>query len=133
VIRFVLDASALVELTAGPAPAADLSRRAMTENGAAPEVIDVEALQALRGLLRLGAVGEAEATRIAGRLAAAPIVRMPHRTLLGRIWSLRGSVSAYDASYVALAETLGVPLLTCDARLGRAHGHGAEVLVYPRS
>jgi hypothetical protein len=42
-------------------------------------------------------------------------------------------------AHVALAEHLGVPLLTCDARLGRAHGHGhghgdgAEVLVYPRS
>jgi predicted nucleic acid-binding protein len=133
VIGFVLDASALVELTAGPAPAADLSRRAMTENGVAPEVIDVESLQALRGLLRLGAVSAAEATRIAGRLAVTPIVRVPHRTLLGRIWSLRDTLSTYDAAYVALAETLGVPLLTCDTRLGRAHGHGAEVLVYPRS
>jgi len=58
---------------------------------------------------------------------------MPHRPLLSRIWELRDSVSAYDACYVALAERLGVPLLTCDARLGRSHGHHAEVVVYPRS
>jgi hypothetical protein len=32
-----------------------------------------------------------------------------------------------------MAELLAVPLLTCDARLGRAHGHDAEVTVYPRS
>jgi hypothetical protein len=32
-----------------------------------------------------------------------------------------------------MAELLAVPLLTCDARLGRAHGHDAEATVYPRS
>jgi hypothetical protein len=32
-----------------------------------------------------------------------------------------------------MAELPDVPLLTCDARLGRAHGHDAEVIVYPRS
>lgn len=61
------------------------------------------------------------------------ITRFTHRPLLGRVWKLRDSVATYDAAYIALAETLGVPLLTCDARLGRAHGHGAEILVYPRS
>ena len=132
-IGFVLDASALVELTAGPAPDADLSRRALTGAGIAPEVIDIESLQALRSLLRSGAVDATAANRVAAQLAAAPIVRVPHRALLDRIWSLRDTVSAYDAAHVALAESFDVPLLTCDARLGRAHGHDAEVIVYPRS
>jgi len=35
--------------------------------------------------------------------------------------------SAYDGVYVALAEALAMPLLTCDGRLARAHGHGAKV------
>jgi predicted nucleic acid-binding protein len=39
-------------------------------------------------------------------------------------------VAACDAAYTALAERLDVPLLTCDARLGRAQGHDAEVLVH---
>jgi predicted nucleic acid-binding protein len=47
--------------------------------------------------------------------------------LIPRIWELRRSISAYDAAYVALAEVLGAPLLTRDARLGRSHGHRARI------
>jgi predicted nucleic acid-binding protein len=52
-----------------------------------------------------------------------PITRAPHRPLIARVWELRDSLTPYDAAYVALAEQLDVPLFTCDARLGRAHGH----------
>jgi predicted nucleic acid-binding protein len=37
--------------------------------------------------------------------------------------ALRAALAGYDATYVALAETLDSPLVTCDARLARAHGH----------
>ena len=36
-------------------------------------------------------------------------------------------MTAYDAAYVALAEALDMPLLTCDARLSRSHGHRAKI------
>jgi predicted nucleic acid-binding protein len=36
-------------------------------------------------------------------------------------------MTAYDACYVSLAEVLGAPLVTCDARLARAHGHVARI------
>jgi predicted nucleic acid-binding protein len=39
-----------------------------------------------------------------------------------RAYELRANLTAYDASYVALAEGLGCPLLTADARLSRAPG-----------
>jgi len=39
------------------------------------------------------------------------------------MWSLRANVSAYDACYVALAETLRAPLVTADRKLIRALAH----------
>jgi predicted nucleic acid-binding protein len=47
------------------------------------------------------------------------------------MWALRHNMTAYDAAFVVLAETLAVPLVTCDARLARAPGHRAEVEVFP--
>lgn len=62
-------------------------------------------------------------------LAALPLRRVPHLSLLARVWELRGNLSAYDASYVALAEALGTVLLTADARIKRATGINCEVAV----
>jgi len=55
------------------------------------------------------------------------VIRHPHYPLLNRIWNLRHNMTAYDAAYVALAETLQAPLLTRDAKLAPAAGHGARV------
>lgn len=46
-----------------------------------------------------------------------------------RIWQLRDNLTAYDASYAALAEVLEVPLLTLDARLAHAPGHDADCVL----
>jgi predicted nucleic acid-binding protein len=46
------------------------------------------------------------------------------------MWELRDNLTAYDATFVALAEFLGAPLITCDARLARAPGHGASVELF---
>ena len=56
----------------------------------------------------------------------------PHRLLAPRVWELRDNLSAYDASYVALAEALQIPLVTTDARLARAPGIRCEVEVSGR-
>ena len=86
-------------------------------------------LQAAR---RYAATGELPAQR--GReaidlLRDFPIVRYGHGPLLARVWQLRANLTAYDATYVALAEALRAPLLTADARLAKAPGHGARVEV----
>ena len=49
-----------------------------------------------------------------------PLIRHGHRGLLGRVFQLRDNFSAYDASYVALAEHLSATLVTVDGRLARA-------------
>jgi predicted nucleic acid-binding protein len=50
-----------------------------------------------------------------------------HPQVLPRVWELRKNLTAYDAVYVALAEALEVPLLTCDANIAGAAGHRARV------
>ena len=56
-----------------------------------------------------------------------PLRRYPHDFLLPRIWDLRNNLTAYDATYVALAEALDAPLLTRDRRLAAAAGHQAQI------
>jgi predicted nucleic acid-binding protein len=51
-----------------------------------------------------------------------PLTLHSLRPLLRRMLALRDNFSAYDASYVALAELLEAPLLTADGRLARAVG-----------
>ena len=60
------------------------------------------------------------------------MTRYPAFSILDRIWELRDSLSAYDASYVALAELLDCNLLTADARLSRAPGVRCAITVVPR-
>ena len=85
-----------------------------------PELLGVEALSALRRLVRRGVVDDERAATAVRDLGELPFVVHPHGPLHERIWALRHAVSAYDASYFALAEALDCPLLTCDDRLGRA-------------
>ena len=60
-------------------------------------------------------------------LADLPLPRHPHDVLLPRIWELRNNLTAYHAVYVALAETLDVPLLRHDRHLAAAAGHRARI------
>jgi predicted nucleic acid-binding protein len=93
----------------------------------APYLIDVEVVQSLRRLSRLRQLSEERAETAVDAYRRLRVVHYPHVPLLDRIWELRANVSAYDAAYVALAEALDAPLLTCDARLANAPGHAARV------
>jgi predicted nucleic acid-binding protein len=64
------------------------------------------------------------------RSMISPIFRsraIPQEPFLFRIWELRHNVTAYDAPYLALAEALAAPLVTCDAKLASAAGHQARI------
>ena len=125
----VLDASAALSglLNAGPA------RRALAgEQLHAPHLIDSEVANGLRRAV-FGRRLEADAAwAVLDTWRRLGMTRYPVFSLLHRVWELRASLSAYDASYVALAELLDCSLLTADARLGRAPGIRCPVTVVPR-
>ena len=126
----VIDASAVVELLLGGEVAPKLGERLRGESVHAPFLVEVETLQALRRSSRARSMSESDAAIARGGLDAMPLVLYPHRPLMERIWDLRHTLTAYDASYVALAELLPAPLLTCDARLAATTDHGAEIELF---
>ena len=119
----VVDASVLVVALADDGPDGDQARaRLRGEQLAAPELLDVEVASVLRRQVRLGATAPRRASLALADLAAAPLARAPHQPLLARCWELRDNLTIYDATYVALAEALGVDFLTGDVRLASATG-----------
>jgi predicted nucleic acid-binding protein len=88
----------------------------------APELIEPEILNALRGLARGGGLSDERATEAITDLAKLRLTRYPHAPLRARVWSLRHELTAYDALYLALAEALDDPVLVTGDRglAGRA-------------
>jgi predicted nucleic acid-binding protein len=122
----VVDASAAV---LGLLNDGDARTYLASEPFACPHLADSEILHALRARVRLGEIDDADAERACGTWARLGMYRVPVVGLLERIWELRDNLSAYDATSVAVAETLDTPLLTADARLARAPGPTCPITV----
>jgi predicted nucleic acid-binding protein len=93
----------------------------------APELLDVEMLHSLRRLVSVAALSEERAQQVREDVAALRIRRYPHGPLVDRAWELRERLTPSDAMFVALAEVLEMPLVTCDPYLAAASEHGAEI------
>ncbi|MGA2038024.1 MAG: type II toxin-antitoxin system VapC family toxin [Bryobacteraceae bacterium] len=128
----VLDASVVVELLTNGALAdsirSDLSGR--DESFIVPHLIDVEVMSAIRRLVAGRRLGENRSHQFLAGLAALPAERYPHTPLIGRIWELRHNFTAYDATYIALAEAMNAVLYTSDEKLCK--GHRARVVLFSR-
>jgi len=133
-IVIVTDAGVLVAAFVDDGTWGEMARaRVRNEDLAAPELIDLEVTSALRGLFRVGKVNEFRARLALADLRRLPLRRASHQGLVTRCWELRNNLTAYDASYVALAELLGATLVTTDARLSRAPHIMCSVELLPRT
>ena len=95
----------------------------------APALVDLEVAQVFRRYVMRREITSARARAGLDLLLLFPLERYLHDPLLPRIWELRENLTAYDAAYVALAEALRAPLVTCDARLAGAAGIRARIEV----
>lgn len=125
----VLDASAAIELLLRtPASAAiEALLFAPNETWHAPHLLDVEVAQVIRRYAAAGILDDARGRAALTDLCDLPVRRYPHDMLLPRMWALRENLTAYDASYVALAEALGALVVTRDKLLAGAANHRVRV------
>lgn len=128
----VVDASAALELLLRAATHARLVERLLGtgELLVAPHLVDLEVTQVLRRFVAGGELEEKRAAEALDDWSMVRISRYPHEAFLGRVWQLRHNLTAYDGIYVALAEALDCPLVTCDRPLAAAPGHRAIIELF---
>jgi predicted nucleic acid-binding protein len=128
----VVDCSALVRTLTdhGPAGQAVRYRLANLETLVAPGLLDYEVVAALFGMVRGRKITGLEAEKAVGDYQLLPLVRHETLILWTRVRELHHNLSAYDAQYVALAETLRLPLITSDARIDRSGAAKCPVEVF---
>lgn len=93
-----------------------------TEQLHAPLLIDSEVALVVRRRVAAGQLDADDGWSALDVWRRIALRRYPIHPLFERIWAPRDNLSAYGAGYVALAEELQTPLVTCDARLSRAPG-----------
>ena len=128
----VVDASTVLEVLLQKPSALRIEARlfARGETMHAPYLIDLEVTHVLRTYTLRGTIDEQRGQEALSDLSIWPMTRYIHVPLLLRIWALRHNITAYDASYIALAEVLNAPLITCDGRLAGSSGHHARIERY---
>lgn len=97
---------------------------------AAPDLIDVETVAVLRKRWLARAISEERFDVAVTDLQRLDFERVPTLRLI-RAYELRANVTAYDATYVALAEARSCQLLTADERLAGATGPRCGIRVLP--
>ena len=123
----MLDASAAVELLFATLPGAAVAQRLRGETVHAPAYFDVEVVGAVRRAVIRRLISDHEGLVAVVDFQNLPLRRWPTKPFVQRAYQLRHTHTVADGVYVALAEGLGVPLITCDRRLAQSHGHGAEI------
>lgn len=128
----VIDASAAIEWVLQTAKGAQVENRIFRKTSElprlhAPHLLDVEVAQVLRKHVAKGLLSEGRGQTALQDFLQIPLLRYPHEFLLERVWALRKNLTAYDAVYVALAEALDMPLVTCDANISEAPGVRARI------
>ncbi len=115
----VLDAGVVVDLLVGRLDETALGG----EEAGVPHLLDSEVTDVLRRLVLRGLLGVEQGDAAMARFLQLELERFTADWLRPRMWELRENLTAYDATYVALAESIGASaLLTTDARLAAAPG-----------
>lgn len=131
----VIDASAVVELLMASPTGSAVGDFVFSSDEplAAPQLVDIEVLHAIRRFHRTGVLSLDRSEQALEDFGDLPINRYGHEILRAGMWRLRNNVTAYDAAYIALAEILEARIVTCDGKLARSSGHDAGFRLFERT
>ncbi|MDO9407817.1 type II toxin-antitoxin system VapC family toxin [Patulibacter sp.] len=119
----VCDASAIVAALLDGGPSGSWAARRLRQSRlAAPHLMPFEAANIVRRQELAGTIGRAESEQAHADLLDLDVELWPHEAVARAAWGHRHNLSIYDASYVGLADALGAPLVTLDARIARSPG-----------
>ena len=127
----VIDASVIAELLLDW-PLARAAERHVFDaphGAAAPDLLNAEVLNVLRRYERRDLIDARRSREALEDLLDLPIARYPTTAVLERAWTLRLNLTAYDAMYAALADALGVAVVTADGRFAAAARRYAHIPV----
>jgi predicted nucleic acid-binding protein len=128
----VVDASAVVAALVDAGPDGRWAESILVhEVLAAPHLMPVEAVNILRRAVLAGDLPADTAALAHDDLVQLRVAMFPYEPHAQRVWQLRYNLTAYDAWYVALAESLDVPLVTLDRRIARAYGPACSFRLPP--
>jgi predicted nucleic acid-binding protein len=92
-----------------------------------PAHFDVEVISAIRRAVVRQLISDHEGLVAVADFQSLRLRRWPTKPFVQRAYQLRRTHTVADGVYIALAEGLTAPLITCDGRLAQSHGHGAEI------
>jgi predicted nucleic acid-binding protein len=122
-VTLVVDASLVVSALVDTGSAGTWAESLLAAGGlSAPHLMPVEAASVLRRAAAAGDITADVASMAHADLLDLRVELFPYAPFAPRVWNLRGSLTTYDAWYVALAESLGAKVATLDLKLARAEG-----------
>jgi predicted nucleic acid-binding protein len=125
---FVCDASAIAALLLDSGPDGQWVTHTIDSGQiTAPSLVTYETANVIRKQELSGQVSPDQAAQAHADLLDLKIELWPYDILASRAWELRQNLSIYDATYVALAETTDLTLVTLDKRLAQALGTRCQI------
>lgn len=130
--RVVCDASAVVAVLLDGGADGWWAAEALSGSVlAAPALLHFEVGNIIRRHELGGLIGSDQAVQAHEDLIDLDVEAWPYELVARRVWQLRHNLSAYDASYVAVAEATESTLVTLDRRMAGAPGVTCTVLCPP--
>jgi predicted nucleic acid-binding protein len=133
-MTLVVDASVVVSALIDAGPEGTWAEQLLSSDDlASAHLMPSEVANILRRAAFAGDISQDSASLAHDDLLMLSMELFPYEPFARRVWELRNNLSAYDAWYVALAETLDSPLATLDLRLTRSPGLRCEFRTFESS